>query len=226
MKVPQSMEAFIDLSAGGVLYEGPRSMVQFEVESIEMISKEAHFLVVEIVLKRMFKYHLAATYAPSALLIIVTTMTLFVDQNHYDATIMVHLTTMLVMFCLYQNVSDNMPKTAYLKFIDKWLLFGIVVPFMSFVVETVLMLLTTNDDVNRLNDTGSKFMPIRNQIEVSCADDKPINLKQNILEQKRTALISRNKIKVAVQYVAQILIPLVTVMFFISYIYLAHAYYK
>ena len=220
MKIPQSMEAFIDLSAGGVLYEGPRSMVQFDVKSIKMISKDAHFLVVEIVLKRMFKYHLAATYAPSALLIIVTTMTLFVDQNHYDATIMVHLTTMLVMFCLYQNVSDNMPKTAYLKFIDKWLLFGIVVPFMSFVVETVLILLTTND-VQRLNDTGGKFMPIRNQIAVSCAADSPI-----ILEQKRTALISRNKIKLVFQYVAQILIPLVTVIFFISYIYLAHAYYK
>ena len=139
---------------------------------------------------------------------------------------MVHLTTMLVMFCLYQNVSDNMPKTAYLKFIDKWLLFGIVVPFMSFVVETVLILLTTNDDVKRLNDNGGKLMPNRNQIEVSCLADKPIILEQIIPEQKRTALISRNKIKVAVQYVAQILIPLVTVMFFISYIYLAHAYYK
>ena len=44
------MEAFINLSAGGLIYEGPRSMVQFVIQSTEMILKDPKYLVVEITL--------------------------------------------------------------------------------------------------------------------------------------------------------------------------------
>ena len=215
------MEDFVDLSAGGVVYDGPRSMVQFEVESTEMVLKDPNFLVVEITLKRMFQYHLAATYVPSALLIIVTTITLFVDEKHYGATIMVHLTTMLVMFTLYQSVSDNMPKTAYLKFIDKWLLFGIVVPFMTFLVETLLILLTSDDDAKSLNSSEVELKPVKRQIESAFASDPSISP-----EQKRAYYTFRNNLKIPLRYAGQIMIPLAIITFFMFYTYLAYAYYK
>ena len=216
MKVPQSMEAFIDLSAGGVLYEGPRSMVQFEVKSIEMISKDPHFLVVEIVLKRMFKYHLAATYVPSALLIIITTITLFVDEKHYGATIMVHLTTMLVMFTLYQSVSDSMPKTANLKLIDIWLLYGIIVPFVTFVVETILILLAANDDQH---DNDVKPNPLQTRIDVA---PTPENTNT---DERRRAFLVRKRTKLVLKYAAQIIVPFANSVFIITYAYLAYRKY-
>ena len=216
MKVPQSMEAFIDLSAGGVLYEGPRSMVQFEVKSIEMISKDAHFLVVEIVLKRMFKYHLAATYVPSALLIIITTITLFVDEKHYGATIMVHLTTMLVMFTLYQSVSDSMPKTAYLKLIDIWLLYGIIVPFVTFVVETILILLAANDDQH---DNDVKPNPLQKRIDVAP------NPENTNTDERIRAFVVRKRAKLVLKYAAQIVVPFANSVFIITYAYLAYRQY-
>ena len=37
LKVPVSMEAFINLTKGGVTYEGPKSMIQYKVQSMEMI---------------------------------------------------------------------------------------------------------------------------------------------------------------------------------------------
>ena len=215
------MEDFINLSIGGVKYEGPASMVQFTVESTKMMLKDSSYLVVEIVLKRRFEYHLAATYVPSALLIIVTTITLFVDEKHYGSTIMVHLTTMLVMFTLYQSVSDSMPKTAYLKFIDIWLLYGIIVPFMTFVVETVLMLLSSNDDIENLNANEIKLIPPWRKIEVVPAFEITKSTEQ------ATSMIScRKKIKAFLQRVAQVTIPLSTVTFFISYSYFAYQHYQ
>ena len=118
MKVPVSLNESMILLVGGVTYEGPTSLVQFTVESTEMILKDPKYLTVEITLKRMFQYHLAATFLPTILLMIITEITLFVDEKHFEVTVMVHLTTMLVMYTLYQGLQTIMPKTAYLKFID------------------------------------------------------------------------------------------------------------
>ena len=211
------MEDFINLSAAGVVYQGPRSMIQFEVVSTKMILKDPNYLVVEIKLKRMFKYHLAATYVPSALLIIVTTITLFVDEKHYGSTIMVHLTTMLVMFTLYQSVSDSMPKTAYLKFIDIWLLYGIIVPFVTFIVETILILLAVNDDVDGLDATAIKFHPVQRRIEIAPTPENTINQ-----EKRGMGIVVRKRTKAVIKYASQIIIPLATMMFFITYACLAY----
>ena len=81
MKVPASMDEFMRLAVGGVTYEGPTALVQFTVESTKMVLKDSKYLIVEITLKRMFKYHLAATFVPTILLMIVTVITLFVNEQ-------------------------------------------------------------------------------------------------------------------------------------------------
>ena len=58
--------------------------------------------------------------------------TLFIDEEHVEATIMVSMTSMLVMFTLHQNVQSKVPYTAYLKFVDYWLIFGTLLPFVVF----------------------------------------------------------------------------------------------
>ena len=213
------MEDFINLSAAGVVYQGPRSMIQFEVVSTKMILKDPNYLVVEIKLKRMFKYHLAATYVPSALLIIVTTITLFVDERHYGSTIMVHLTTMLVMFTLYQSVSDSMPKTAYLKFIDIWLLYGLVVPFMTFVVEVTLRLLSVDDDEVSLNENVIRVNQVQSQLDLTTISQNP-----DASEVKRNSISFRKRVKIYLHYAGQVMIPLVSIVFIGSYTYVAYTF--
>ena len=221
LKVPVSMEAFISLSKGGATYEGPLSMIQYKVQSTKMILKDPKYLVVEITLKRMFKYHLAATFVPTALLMIVTEITLFVDEKHFEATIMVHLTTMLVMYTLYQGVSASMPKTAYLKFIDIWLLFGLIIPFLTFVVETLLRLLSVDDAETSFSaTTGGKFNINQRQIKIF-----PINGNKKIPEESRRLIKIRKKTKIVLQYAAQTMIPLGTLIFVISYTFLGYTYY-
>ena len=38
-------------------------------------------------------------------------MTLFIDESHFKTTVMVALTTMLVMYTLYQSVARSLPQT-------------------------------------------------------------------------------------------------------------------
>ena len=45
------------------------------------------------------------------------------------------LTVLLVMYTLYQGVSLSISQTAYIKMIDWWLLFCLIVPFAVFIIE-------------------------------------------------------------------------------------------
>ena len=191
MKIPVSLNETMILSPGGANYEGPVSLVQFTVESTEMVLKSPKYLTVEITLKRMFQYHLAATFLPTILLVIVTEITLFVDEKHFEVTVMIHLTTMLVMYTLYQGLQSIMPKTAYLKFIDIFLLYGLIVPFITFTVEVVSKLLDGTEASNG------------NENEVP----------------------RREKIRQALKYTSEKIIPLFTAIFLGVYSYLAVYYY-
>ena len=58
---------------------------------------------------RQFLFHVGTTYVPTLCLMIISVMTLFIDRSRFDTTVMVSLTTMLVMFTLYQSTSQVIP---------------------------------------------------------------------------------------------------------------------
>ncbi len=50
------------------------------------------------------------------------------------------LTILLVMYTMYQSISQTLTKTAYLKMIDYWLIFCLLVPFLIFMIEMYWLL--------------------------------------------------------------------------------------
>ena len=225
MKVPVSMNEFMQLSVGGVTYDGPTTLIQYTVLSTSMVLKDPKYITVEITLKRMFKYHLAATFVPTILLMTVTEITLFVDEKHFEATIMVHLTTMLVMYTLYQGISASMPKTAYLKFMDIWLLYGLIVPFITFVVEVSLKLLSKNEESVESNQ---KETPLFQRIIRGDENNKSMSRNEipKMLLLPDDIKTRREMVKNLLQHAAQTMIPLVTGIFIGGYFYLAVRYYN
>ena len=87
-------------------------------------------LGVNIRLRRKLSSHIFYTYIPTLCLVTISGFTLFIDSSHFEATIMVALTTMLVMYTLHQSITEHLPMTAYLKMIDIWLFGGLIVPFI------------------------------------------------------------------------------------------------
>ena len=100
---------------------------------------------VRIPMKRLPEFHGITTFMPTIFLFIISCSILFIKQGHFEATVALALTAMLVMMTLHQSVSDDLPKTAKVKLIDVWLIAGMIVPFTVFLVVIVLELIPDSD---------------------------------------------------------------------------------
>ena len=84
-------------------------------------------------------------------------LTLFIYESHFEATIMVALTAMLVLYTLFQSISTDMPTTAYLKLLDIWLIFFLVMPFVIFCIE-VIWELRNSSNINEVTPIDTTLM--------------------------------------------------------------------
>ena len=124
------------LKVGRIEYQGSLKLLQFNVKNISMYSTNNNSRIeVEFELQRMYMYHLVNTYMPTVCLVAIAEITLFIDETHFESNIIVALTSMLVMYTLYQSVSVTLPQTAYLKLLDYWLIFCLIMPFVIFMIE-------------------------------------------------------------------------------------------
>jgi hypothetical protein len=77
-------------------------------------------------------------------LLIITEVTLLFDDESLSAGLT--LTVMLVMYTMYQSILESVTKTAYLKMIDYYLLFCLLVPFVIFLIEVYWYLKKSDPD--------------------------------------------------------------------------------
>ena len=61
---------------------------------------------------------------------------------------------MLVLTTMFINVSNNLPKTAYVKMIDIWLLFNLFKPFVDILLQTYIETLRTKEKPREINHHG------------------------------------------------------------------------
>ena len=69
-------------------------------------------------------------------LLAIVQMTLFYGEARQEVAVTLSLTVLLVMYTFYQSIADSIPKTAYLKLMDYWLIFCLLVPFILFIVQS------------------------------------------------------------------------------------------
>ena len=131
------MKDDINLIPGKIQYSGPASLVELSVDKVTLIPKGSNHLSVVIELRRKCFFHIVTTYFPTLCLLIIVEVLLFIPEGHFETTITVSLTTMLVMYTLYQSILDTLPQTSYLKLIDIWLIACLTLPFLVFLVEVI-----------------------------------------------------------------------------------------
>ena len=93
---------------------------------------------VEVLLQRLYQHHLFNTYVPTLCLMLICQATLYFKKEHFKTNVPVTITTMLVMYTLYMAVSNKLPPTSYIKFIDVWLIFGLTLPFTVFILHVLI----------------------------------------------------------------------------------------
>ena len=63
------------------------------------------------------------------------------------------MTSMLVLTTMFINVSNNLPKTSYMKMVDVWLLLNLLYPFIVVLIHTYMDTLR-NDEEREINHHG------------------------------------------------------------------------
>jgi hypothetical protein len=85
-------------------------------------------------------------------LLVIAEVTLYFDKSQLELAISLTLTIMLVMYTMYQSINESLVKTAYLKMIDFWLLFCLLVPFTIFMIEIFWLLRRTEVNLKTENN--------------------------------------------------------------------------
>ena len=95
-------------------------------------------VVMTIVMKRKITSEMMTTYFPSLLLTAITFATTFFKPIFFEAALSVNLTTMLVMTTIFISKMESLPQTSYIKMIDIWLLFNLIIPFALIMIHTYM----------------------------------------------------------------------------------------
>ena len=110
-------------------------LTMFTIQSLTLV-KEGRLVIMSIVLKRKVATELLTTYLPTILLLLITFVTIFFDKDLFGDAIAVNLTIMLVMTTIFTSKIEELPPTSDMKFIDIWLIFCLVVPFLEVILRT------------------------------------------------------------------------------------------
>ena len=142
LRLPKIGTNHMTLMPGEVQISPNISIAQFEIQDIHLRTNGNSSIECYFDLKRtVANYHIYATFSPTIFICIMSLLSLFVNEEHFEATIMVSLTCMLVLYTLLQSIMAGMPVTSYIKLLDIWLAFNLSMPFIVFVTIIVWELL-------------------------------------------------------------------------------------
>ena len=150
LDIPQTSKGKMELVVGRLIMnisELNQSLNRFMVTSISLHGNSNSTSLV-IRLKRLNISYWLSLFIPSMCLILAAEITLFIDKKHFKATITVALTANLVMYTLYKNIQEKLPEDSRLKLIDYWLLHGLLMPMVVFMMLVSNELLDSNPEEN------------------------------------------------------------------------------
>ncbi|XP_076062284.1 glutamate-gated chloride channel-like isoform X2 [Oratosquilla oratoria] len=77
-------------------------------------------LIVALIFKREFSYYLIQYYIPCCMLVIVSWVSFWLDQNAVPARVSLGVTTLLTMSTQTSSINQSLPPVSYTKAIDVW----------------------------------------------------------------------------------------------------------
>ena len=150
MVMAGSAAMFIALEPGRLIYSGEKDLSQYFVMNSTMrraTIKNKQGLQVSLTLGRKLLGNILTVYVPTSLLVLIGHSTNYFKDFFFEAVVTVNLTCMLVLVTMFISVSSSLPKTSYIKMIDYWLIFTLMLPFVEVLLHTYMENL--NDDEDR-----------------------------------------------------------------------------
>ncbi len=218
---------FINLVPGKLRYLGPIDLSQYFVKDFNVtkyvVPPNVDAVKVDIVFSRRILATILTTYLPTALLCIVCFSTNHFKPFFFEAIVTVNLTSMLVLTTLYISVSQSLPTTHYVKMIELWLLFTLLIPFVEVIIHTHIEALredkkrSINHHGTMMNVKGKNKGEKRGQSAVTQVEPMENDQYVPTMMQGEQYLVKNEKMMFFATKLAKIGIPLIFILFTVVY---------
>uniref|UniRef100_A0A914CP80 Uncharacterized protein n=1 Tax=Acrobeloides nanus TaxID=290746 RepID=A0A914CP80_9BILA len=125
----------------------PMNLQLFPLDTQTSISEPTSLdqrLILKVILKRNIGFYLINIIIPAMLIVIISWVSFWLNIGSAPARVTLGVTTMLTMITLMTIMNDSMPKVSYVKSMDIFLLFCLVMIFASLVEYAVASYLNKN----------------------------------------------------------------------------------
>ena len=119
------------------------------------LSLLALIFVAQIYLGRRLLSILTTVYIPTIILNIIGHITNYFKPFYFESAIAVNITVMLVLVSMYIAVVASLPVTSYIKMIEIWLLFNLIIPFIDVCICCYVDYIRTNLEEENNNASTS-----------------------------------------------------------------------
>ena len=137
----KEMNAFLNLVVNQHKNLGPTELTQYFVRETTMkkiyLDGEKAAIAFQVVLGRRLLGTFLTIFLPTILLNVIGHATNYFKAFFFEAVVSVNLTVMLVLTTMFINVSNQLPNTSYIKMIDVWLIFNLILPFSEVLLHTL-----------------------------------------------------------------------------------------
>ncbi|XP_042894047.1 uncharacterized protein LOC122267911 [Penaeus japonicus] len=141
LRIASTRENFLRWKQLEVVYEGEVTTSEYVIGRMTIDHKSTNnysVAVVGFVFSRQYSYYMTSAFLPSIMLMLVGYASLFCKRENRDLRVMMSLTTLLVLYSLYQQVEADLPSTSYTKAIDVWFFFAISFIFTQVILHVAI----------------------------------------------------------------------------------------
>lgn len=124
----------------------------------------------------------------------------------------VNVTTLLVLTTLFISISDALPRTSYVKMMDIWLIFNLMIPFLEIILQTMIHKLYNGDDYG--NEVALFQNPVSNNEGVGT---KSVNGLARMKNAKETSRQKREKLLNILELLGLVVLPGLYIIFCIMF---------
>ena len=155
MKLPIE-EVNVELTSGNVLTMDTmmEPLGTFKVTKCSIHSNNSEQVHLAIHLQRISSSFWMSFLIPYIFIVLAAEITLFIDESHFKATFTVAITTNVVMYTLYRSIQEKLPEQSGAKLIDFWLLHGLLIPMIVFIILATNELINSSDKSKETTGKG------------------------------------------------------------------------
>ena len=228
------LTSFVDIFPRVFNYLGAQELTQYIIKDSKMVREYwdgKPGVRISITLGRLLLGTILTTYIPTIILIIISHNASFFKPFFFESAISVNVTIMLLLVTLFLNVTGSLPPTSYIKMIDIWFIFNLMIPFFEVLLHTYIDNLRMMEDEDRdINHHGKNIIIGEiTPVEIIPYDSKLVSINEEVQDVALKKFYQETKAKEhkvnRAMKIMRVWIPVIVIIFAAVYwlVGLAHA---